>query len=176
MTVAAAIYAAQPASAVADLDGTPAARQLSIVAGQGGADPVLVISFDPDGAIAAAVEGVAELVEPAGREGGPAAQLARGIDAAVQLDETVTAVLLWPARVTWPDEWLVRSLIAAQSHHRPAIIRPTLDGVPDWPALYPVAFRSALDGVGRDRMPDDVLADVVATGVPVQSIGAEGGV
>lgn len=176
MTVAAAIFAAQPASALDDVDGTPAARRLAIVAAEGGAEPVIVVSFDPEGAVGAAIEGAAELVEPAAVEGGPVAQLARGIDAARELDETVTAVLLWPARVTWADEALVRALIAAQSHHRPAIVRPTHDGVPDWPALYPVAFRSALDGIAPDRMPDDVLADVVATGIPTVSIGTEGGV
>jgi hypothetical protein len=124
--------------------------------------------------VAAAIEGVAEIVAPAPVDGGPFSKLARAIDAALELDETVTAVLLWPARVTWADEWLVRALVAAQSHHRPAIIRPTHDGVPDWPALYPVAFRPKLDGIATDRMPDDVLADVSATGVPVVSIGMDG--
>jgi hypothetical protein len=175
MTVAAAIFAAQPASALDDVRGEPAVRVLAIAADEGGASPVVVVSFDPDGAVAAAIDGVAELVEPAPVEGGPVAQLARGIDAAREIDETVSAVLLWPARVTWVDEWVVRALIAAQSHHRPAIVRPTHDGVPDWPALYPVVFRSALDGIAADRMPDDVLVDVVATGIPTVSIAGDGG-
>jgi hypothetical protein len=170
MTVAAVIFASEPASALDDVHGSPAARHLAIVADEGGASSVLVVSFDPDGAVATAVDGVAELVTPAGVEGGPVAQLARGVDAALEADEAVTAVLLWPARVTWADEWLVRALIAARSHHRPAIVRPMHDGVPDWPALFPVEFRGALDGIGPDRMPDDVLADVAAKGVPVQVI------
>jgi hypothetical protein len=170
MTVVAAIFAAQPASALADVDGVPAARHLAIVADEGGASQVLVVSFDPDGAVATAIEGVAELVQPAAAEAGPVAQFARAIDAARALDETVTAVLLCPARAVWADEWSVRALIAAQSHHRPAIIRPSQDGQPDWPALYPVAFRSALDGLAADLMPDAILEAVGATGLPLQVI------
>jgi hypothetical protein len=170
MTVVAAIFAAQPASALADVDGVPAARHLATVADEGGADRVVVVSFDPDGAVATAIAGVAELVEPATAEGGPVAQFARALDAVRELDDTVTAVLLWPARAVWADEWRVRALIAAQSHHQPAIIRPGHDGVPDWPALYPVAFRSALDGLGADLMPDAILDAVAATGIPSQVI------
>ena len=54
MTVAAVILAASPASALADAAGTPAARRLADVAWAGGATPVVVCSFDPDGTVAAA--------------------------------------------------------------------------------------------------------------------------
>ena len=65
MTVAAVILAASPASALADADGTPGVRRLTDVAWSGGATPVVVCSFDPDGAVTAALANAeATLVDP----------------------------------------------------------------------------------------------------------------
>src|SRR3954464_6980995 len=61
MFVAAAIFAAQPASALADVAGVPAARHLAELARQAGIATVLVISFDAEGSVAAAIEGLATL-------------------------------------------------------------------------------------------------------------------
>ena len=55
MTVAAVVLAASPASALADADGTPGIRRIADTAWAGGATPVVVCSFDPDGGVAAAL-------------------------------------------------------------------------------------------------------------------------
>ncbi len=76
MTVAAVILAASPSSALADADGTPGVRRLADVAWSGGATPVVVCSFDPDGAVAAALANTeATLVDPVAPERGPVAQI-----------------------------------------------------------------------------------------------------
>ncbi len=86
MTVAAVILAASPASALADADGTPAVRRLADVAWSGGATPVVVCSFDPDGTVGQALANAeVTLVEPVAPERGPVGQIANGIDAATRL-------------------------------------------------------------------------------------------
>ncbi len=57
MTVAAAVLAATPESALADADGTTRIRRIVDAAWSGGAIPVVVVSFDPDGAVAVALAG-----------------------------------------------------------------------------------------------------------------------
>ena len=65
MTVAAVILAARPESALADAAGSPAVRRLADVAWAGGATPVVVCSFDPDGAVAASLANAeVTLVDP----------------------------------------------------------------------------------------------------------------
>ena len=75
MTVAAVILAASPASALADADGTPGVRRLADIAWAGGATPVLVCSFDPDGAVAAVLANAeVTLVDPADPAAGRSAR------------------------------------------------------------------------------------------------------
>jgi len=90
MTVAAVILAASPESALADADGLPSVRRIADVAWSGGATPIVVVSFDPDGAVAAALAGApVTLAEPAPQAGGPVAQIRRGIEvAAAEIRET----------------------------------------------------------------------------------------
>src|SRR4051794_39117115 len=86
MTVAAVVLAANPASALADADGTPGARRIANAAWAGGATPVVVCSFDPEGDVGRAlVNAEVTLVEPVAPELGPVAQIANGIDAAASL-------------------------------------------------------------------------------------------
>ena len=63
MTVAAVVLAASPASALVDADGTPGVRRIADTAWAGGATPVVVCSFDPDGAVSAALESPARIAE-----------------------------------------------------------------------------------------------------------------
>lgn len=166
MTVAAVILAASPDSALADADGSPAVRRIADAAWSGGATPIVVVSFDPDGAVAAALAGAAvTLAEPAPQERGPAAQMARGADVARAEIIDTDAVLLWPARMTWVGPETVTSLIELHGTSSDALLRPTWDGDPGWPVLLPLAALTALKGIAADRMPGDVLADLIATGV-----------
>lgn len=165
MTVAAVILAASPDSAVADADGMPGVRRIADAAWSGGATPIIVVSFDPAGTVASALAGApVTLAEPAPVERGPAAQMARGADVALAEVVETDAFLIWPARMTWVGPETVTSLIETHGTAPAALLRPTWEGDPGWPVLVPAADLDRLRAVGPDRMPADVLADLVAAG------------
>jgi CTP:molybdopterin cytidylyltransferase MocA len=169
VTVAAVVLAASPESALADADGLARVRRIADAAWAGGAIPIVVVSFDPGGAVAAALAGApVTLVEPAPVEGGPVAQIARGIAVATQLVEGTDASLVWPARMAWAGPETATSLIEAHGTRPDALIRPSYGGEPGWPALLPLAAASSLASIGPDRMPDQIVADLVAAGTPTQ--------
>jgi CTP:molybdopterin cytidylyltransferase MocA len=166
MTVAALILAASPESALADADGLPAVRRIADVAWSGGATPVVVVSLDPDGAVAAALAGApVTLAEPAPAERGAAAQMTRGADVARSEVSETDGVLLWPARLTWVGPETITSLIELHGTDPVSLLRPTWDGEAGWPALLPTAALDALRAVAADRMPDEILADLVTGGL-----------
>jgi CTP:molybdopterin cytidylyltransferase MocA len=171
MTVAAVILAASPASALADADGSPAVRRLADVAWAGGATPVVVCSFDPDGTVASALANAeVTLVEPAAPERGPVGQIANGIDAACRLITGTEAALVWPARLAWVDAETVTSLIAAHGEDRAAVVRPSYGGKAGFPALLPIDHLAAFRLLGPDRMPDELFDDLAAAGAPVRMV------
>jgi CTP:molybdopterin cytidylyltransferase MocA len=166
VTVAAIVLAASPESALADADGMPSARRIADVAWSGGAVPIVVVAADPDGAVAAAMAGSpVTLAQPAPAEGGPAGQMAQGVRVAVTSIHETDAAILWPARYTWVGPETITSLIEAHGLHAGRLIRPTFGGQPGWPVLMPIDHLGALAAVGADRMLDDILADVVKSGV-----------
>ena len=169
MTVAAVILAASPESALADADGLPAARRIAEAAWSGGAIPVVLVSFDPEGRVAASIVGSeAGLVEPAPVAGGPVGQICAGIDGAVALVGETDAALVWPARMTWPDPETITSLIEGHGADPGAILRPAYDAEPGWPVLVPIARLELLRGLGSERMPDQLIDDLAAAGVSVR--------
>ena len=165
MTVAAVILAASPASALADADGTPAVRRIADTAWAGGATPVVVVAHDPDGAVAAALA-TAEvtLLEPAPLDGGPVGQIAHGIRGASRLVGATTASLVWPARFVWADAETVTTLIEVHGENPDDLLRPAGAGRAGWPALLPLGALEGLDAIAADRMPDEILDDLVAGG------------
>jgi CTP:molybdopterin cytidylyltransferase MocA len=171
MTVAAVILAASPASALVDADGTPGVRRLVDVAWSGGATPVVVCSFDPEGTIAAVLANAeVTLVDPVDPAGGPVAQIVNGIRAASSLTTETEGALVWPARMTWVDAETVTTLIASYGEDRSSVTRPTFEGEPGWPVLLPVRYLEAFASLGVDRMPGDLFADLEAQGVPFRDI------
>ena len=70
MTVAAVILSATAQGAVADTLGQPRVRRLVDIAWSGGALPVVVLSPDDDGAVAAALVGSEAVFGDTGRGGG----------------------------------------------------------------------------------------------------------
>jgi CTP:molybdopterin cytidylyltransferase MocA len=165
VTVAAVILSASPEGAVADADGLPAVRRIADTAWSGGATPIVVVSADPDGAVAAALAGASvTLAEPAPTDAGPSAQIARGIDVALSEVRETTGVLVWPARLTWVGPETVTSLIEAHGVVD-GMLLPTIEGEAGWPVLLPIDSLDVLRGVGRDRMPADIVADLRAAGV-----------
>jgi molybdenum cofactor cytidylyltransferase len=171
VTVAAVILAASPQSALADADGLPAVRRNADTAWSGGAVPIIVVAADPAGEVASALAGApVTLAEPAPVEGGPAAQIARGFEvAAAEIQET-EAWLVWPARLTWVGPETVTSLIEVHGTTRNAILAPVFEGERGWPILVPATLLPALRGVAPDRMPGDVIDDLVAGGATIRSL------
>ena len=165
MTVAAVILSASPEGAVADADGLPSVRRIADAAWSGGAVPIVVVSFDPDGVVAKALAGApVTLAEPAPVEDGPKGQMTRGVDVALDEVRDLTGVLIWPARMVWVGPETITSLIEAHGITPDAILRPDYDDDAGWPALVPASAFDALRAVAPDRMPPAVIADVVASG------------
>ena len=170
MTVAAVILSATPDGAIADTLGQPRVRRLADLAWSGGALPIVVVSPDPTGAVAAALaETEAIHGTPAPVEDGPRGQMVRGAELAIAEVGGTTAVLLWPARMTWVGPETITSLIETHGTDLGTILRPAWHGEPGWPVLVPVTHLDALRGVAPDRMPPDVVADLVGA-VPSRAV------
>jgi CTP:molybdopterin cytidylyltransferase MocA len=172
VTVAAVILAASPESAMADADGMPRIRRVVDAAWSGGALPVVVVSFDPDGAVAAALSGAAvTLAEPVPPpEGAPVKQMQRGVEVARGIVSDIDGVFIWPTRMSWVGPETITSMIEAHGMNRDALLQPTFEGNTGWPVLLPLEGVAALASVAPDRMPHDIVADVIASGVRVTTL------
>jgi CTP:molybdopterin cytidylyltransferase MocA len=163
MTVAAVILSATAEGALTDTLGQPRVRRLADLAWSGGALPIVVVSPDDDGSVAAALVGSeASHGSPAPDEAGPAGQMLRGAELAAAEVHDTTAVLIWPARMTWVGPETITSLIEAHGVDRDTVLRPAWHGDPGWPVLLPVVHLDALRAVAPDRMPPSVIDDLAA--------------
>jgi CTP:molybdopterin cytidylyltransferase MocA len=163
MTVAAVILSASAEGSLSDTLGQPRVRRLADLAWSGGALPVMVVSPDPDGAVAGALAGTEAVYgSPAPPEAGPVGQMVRGAELAVAEVRDTTAFLIWPARMTWVGPETITSLIEAHGPDPAIILLPAWDGEPGWPVLVPLMHLDALRGIAADRMPLDVIHDLVA--------------
>ena len=163
MTVAAAILSATADGAIADTLGQPRVRRLTDLAWAGGALPIIVVSPDSDGSVAAALVGSEAVYgSPAPAESGPAGQMVRAAELAMAEVRDTTAILLWPARMTWVGPETITSLIEAHGADMGALLRPAWHGDAGWPVLLPAVHLAALRAVAPDRMPSDVIADLAA--------------
>ena len=166
MTVAAVILAASVESALADVEGLPRVRRLVDVAWSGGATPIVVVASDPDGSVATALrEAAVTLAEPAPVDGGPVAQIVRGIDVAMDITSETDGALVWPARMVWVGPETITSLIEAHGASPAAILRPTFEGEAGWPVLVPTAAVGRMRVMPADRMPVEVVDELVANGI-----------
>jgi CTP:molybdopterin cytidylyltransferase MocA len=167
MTVAAVILSATAEGALTDTLGQPRVRRLADLAWSGGALPIIVLSPDPDGAVAAALAGSEAVYgSPAPAETGPAGQMVRGTELAVGEVHETTAVLYWPARMVWVGPETITSLIEAHGAHPAAVLRPAWQGEPGWPVLVPLEHLPSIRAIAPDRMPSTVieqLSDRVTT-------------
>jgi len=164
VTVAAVILAAHPDTALRAVEGVANVRRLADTAWAGGALPIVVVTFDPDGAVATALAGSpAVLATPAPQEGGPVGQVCRGIDVARSEVDGTDAALVWPARMGWVDAETVTSLIEAHGADRSAVLRPTFRGEAGWPVLVPVVHLESLRALDAALMPDQLLEALTAT-------------
>jgi CTP:molybdopterin cytidylyltransferase MocA len=171
MTVAAVILAASVDSALADADGLPAVRRNADVAWSGGAVPIVVVADDRDGAVSAALTGApVTLCGPAPRDGGPVAQILRGFEVASAEITDTDAFLIWPARLTWVGPETVTSLIETHGIAGGSILAPVYDGERGWPVLVPASGLALMRRLAADRMPDDIVDDIVAAGAPIRQL------
>jgi CTP:molybdopterin cytidylyltransferase MocA len=155
VTVAAVIVPAAVEEALADASGRTAVRRIVDAAWAGGAIPIIVVVADPDGRIAAALQGSpASVVEP-----GTASELQSyraGAAAAGAAVRETSAVLLWPGRMTWTDPETVTSLIEAHGRDPRSLARPRRAGVSGWPVLLPI--EQVADVLAGDGTAEEVLA------------------
>jgi CTP:molybdopterin cytidylyltransferase MocA len=163
MTVAAVILSATPEGALADTLGQPRVRRLADLAWSGGALPIVVVSADPEGSVTAALAGSEAIhAAPAPVEEGPRGQMVRGAEVALGEVHETTAVLIWPARMTWVGAETITSLIEAHGTDKEALLRPAWHDDPGWPVLLPVAHLDALRAIAPDRMPPVIVAELAA--------------
>lgn len=169
MTVAAVVLAASVESAVAEAAGRPAVRRITESAWAGGAVPIVVVSADRGGEVAAVLTGSeAVLAEPAPDEHGPVGQMLRGIMVARQTVADTEAALLWPAGMVWVDAETVTSLIQAHGLEPDALLRPIWHGESGWPVLIPAALEATLETLDANRMPNELIDDLETAGVPIR--------
>jgi CTP:molybdopterin cytidylyltransferase MocA len=95
--------------------------------------------------------------------------MVRGAELAMVAVRETTACLLWPARMTWVGPETITSLIEAHGAYPAAVLRPAWKGEAGWPVLVPYAYLDALRGIGHDRMPPDVIEELVAA-VPSRTL------
>lgn len=170
MTVAAVILSATADGSLSDTLGQPRVRRLADLAWSGGALPIMVVSPDPDGAVAAALTGSEAVYgSPAPTEAGPVGQMVRGAELAIAEVRDTTAILLWPGRMTWVGPETITSLIEAHGMDPATMLRPTWHGDPGWPVLLPTAHLPALRSIPPDRMPPDVIA-TLATAIATREV------
>jgi len=172
VTVAAVVLAATPAAALADADGIPRVRRIVDSAWSGGAVPIVVVSFDPDGAVAAALGGSeATLAEPVPQpEGMPVRQVRRGIEVATAAVRGVDAALIWPAALSWVGPETITSLIEAHGLDPSTMLRPAFQGDPGWPVLLPTEHAPALADVDPKASPDAMVEALGGRGIAARDI------
>ncbi len=173
MTVAAVVLAATPASALADADGISRVRRIVDSAWSGGAVPIVVVSFDPDGAVAAALTGSeATLAEPVPLpDGTPVRQIRRGIEVAGAAVRGVDAALIWPAGLAWVGPETITSMIEAHGLDPATLLRPAFEGEAGWPILLPTEHAAALADVDPGAMPEAIVEAIIGGGVPARELG-----
>ena len=170
MTVAAVILSATTDGALADTLGQPRVRRLVDLAWSGGALPVLVVAPDPEGAVAGTLVGTEAVYgSPAPPEAGPVGQMVRGAELALAEVRDTTAVLLWPARMVWVGPETITSLIEAHGPDPSSVLLPGWQGEPGWPVLVPMAHLESLRAIAPNKMPLDVIDELVAA-VPARVI------
>ena len=175
MTVAAVIVPGGVAEALADATGRPAVRRIVDSAWAGGALPIVVAACDPDGRIAAVLEGSpATVVDP-----GRASEIGTyrlGVVAAAGSVREMSAVLLWPGRMTWADPETVTSLIEAHGRSATEVTRPRRADESGWPVLVPTVRLDDVLGGAHGSIEAALAAVTTATvelGDPGSVLGAE---
>jgi hypothetical protein len=170
MTVAAVILSATAEGANEPTEGQPRVRRLADIAWSGGALPVVVLSPDPDGSVARELAG-AEATHglPAPVEQGPVGQMVRGAELALDEVTGTTGVLLWPSKMTWVGPETITSLIEAHGVQLDTVLQPAWHGEGGWPVLVPTARLDVLRGIAPDRLPPQVVEDLVAV-VPARIV------
>ena len=164
MTVAAVILSPTADDAVAPSLAQPRVRRIVDIAWSGGALPVIVSAPDPIGQVAAALVGSEAVLAPRGTvDPGPGggAGFLHGAEAALSEVRDTSAVLLWPARMTWVGPETVTSLIEAHGVDRDTVLRPTWHGDPGWPLLLPVIHLAVLRDSIASGDAESLAAEVV---------------
>jgi hypothetical protein len=84
----------------------------------------------------------------------------RGAEIARDEVSDITAILLWPGRMTWVGPETVTSLIETHGVEPGSMLRPGWQGETGWPVLLPMSALDHLRAVSPERMPPDVIEDI----------------
>lgn len=164
MTVAAVILSATAEGALTDTLGQPRVRRLVDIAWSGGALPVVVVAPEADGAVASALVGSeATYGSPAPGETGPVGQMLRGAELAQAEVAETSALLLWPARMTWVGPETITSMIEAHGTDPSTLLQPGWQGEAGWPVLLPLSALGVLGRLGAELMPPEIIAALAGT-------------
>lgn len=129
----------------------------------GGATPIVVVSDDSAGQVAAALAGSpAVLAEPAPSPDGLLAKVVRGMSVATERVQEMDGVLVWPAEMVWVDAETVTTLIEAHGADRQSLLRPRYGDQPGWPVLVPAAL--------IPKLGEGLFDELAAAGVPLREI------
>ncbi len=170
MTVAAVIMVPDPAGALAPIDGQPTIERILHAAWAGGATPIVVVSRDEDGVLAAALDNeTAALVRPDPGQGPGVGWFVAGMRAALQRVTETRAALVWPFRYRWVDPETITSLIEAHGRSPEAVVRAVYRDEPGFPVLVPVEYLDRLAAMPGVHAPEALVA-LAAQGVPAESL------
>jgi CTP:molybdopterin cytidylyltransferase MocA len=129
----------------------------------GGATPIVVVSADDAGQVAAALAGSpAVLAEPAPSSSGLLAQVRRGVSVATERVRETDGALVWPSEMVWVDAETVTTLIEAHGANRQSLLRPRYGEQPGWPVLVPMSLLPELR--------EGIFDELTAAGVPLREI------
>ena len=171
MTVAAILLFSTTESALADAARRPAVRRMVESAWAGGATPIVVVSSDEGGQVAAALAGSpAVLAEPAPPAAGPVGQIVRGMRVASDQVRDTEGALVWPGRMVWVDAETVTTLIEASGVDRGALLQPRYEDEPGWPVLIPMDLLPRLAALDAGRLPRELVEDLAAGGAELRLI------
>lgn len=170
MTVAAVILPESVDEALAPTFGQPRIRRLADLAWAGGALPIVVVSADPDGAVAKALTGSeASHAAPPGGTPDVLDALRAGLDLAMAEVHDLSGALVWPARMAWVGPETITSMIETHGTDPGTLLRPAWHGDPGWPVLVPSAGARALGGMTPGGTLEGVLA-ALAAGLPTRLV------
>ena len=163
MTVAAVILSATTDGSLADTLGQPRVPRLADLAWSGGRFRSSSCRPTRTGPCRGPGRLRRRLGSPAPVESGPVGQMVRGCELATAEVQGTTGFLIWPGTDDLGRAGDDHLADRSPRTDRATILRPAWQGDPGWPVLVPAEHLGTLRAIAPDRMPPQVVDDLVAT-------------